>query len=141
MAKVFEYYRTDFPLPFVFDAQWAATLRDGRIQKFESAVLLDFRANARYLAFYFPDEITDAQVISHVLRNAETFLDKANNITVNRAGANMQMNVANLGENKFRATFHWQGDVEETRAENMRFTGRVFLYTGKLGWRKNCWIP
>ena len=63
MAAVAEYYKTDFSYLVRLEAQWSATVNASLVQKFETSVLLDFGGNAKYLAFYFPQETSDGNLL------------------------------------------------------------------------------
>jgi hypothetical protein len=129
MATVAGYFKTDFSLPLRLEAQWHTAGEGGLGQAFESCGLVDARAGAKYVALYFPGPIEFWDHVVAVTLNASSFLDKANKIKIGRVSqGNIKVRCMNVGENTIKLTYTLPGDDHEIMAEELPFSGRVYLY-------------
>jgi TIR domain len=130
MPTLSEYFKTDFHVPVRLDADISIQIEDEVARNFESSTLVDFNANAKYIAMYFDASITDGRILISALRSWKTLLDKSNHTQLGRMlPAGLTMEVQNLGPAAARISWKWPGDSHSLDLASLHFTGRVFLYT------------
>lgn len=129
MPTVREYYKTDFTPSFRFESDWVFH-GQSRQYGFSVSVFLQIVENAKFMAFYFPPEISDGNLMVRAIRDYERFLNRAHRIVL---GANVPEGRAGTfedkGENILRTTYRLSGEIAAIEDVDVPFTGRIFIYT------------